>query len=222
MLQSDLLNGEVQPLCDVCVSSIMCFFVEFVNILSCAVVWSVLLLPWLSACFQQEHKGSISKASHDKLFRHYWPLIKAVLNTVSFPSLSHHQWGSIRPPDNGRWHMPAFITKPAVTGTLICVCAKRFLVTERGRSHLIAVRKKRGIPPFWLICYIASPLAGWSLTLPAVWHNHLHAKHLDKGDIHVRRAKNEKQVVFTIQYACISGWQRKWWKVEIGSIVITE
>lgn len=99
------------------------------------------IAPVLVYLFSAEHKGSISKASHVRVWflQHYWFLIKAeccfqMLCSSTHPSplrLSQHQLGSIRNTDNSRWHMPPFITKPAVTRSLICVCAERFVCGER-------------------------------------------------------------------------------------------
>lgn len=85
--------------------------------------------------FSAEHKGSISTASHVWFLQHYcfWIEPECCFQTLGcsiHPSplhLSQHQLGSIRSPDNSRWHMPAFITKPVVTRSLICVCAERFV-----------------------------------------------------------------------------------------------
>lgn len=102
-----------------------------------------MLVHWFSV----EHKGSISKASHVAFWflQQYWCLIKA---ECCFPTscssrdpsrlcLSQHQLGSIRSPDNRRWHMPAFITKPAMVGSLwsVFVLKDLFVVTKRGRDH---------------------------------------------------------------------------------------
>lgn len=146
------------------------------------------IAPGLVYLFSAEHKGSISKASHVRVWflQHYWFLIKAeccfqMLCSSTHPSplrLSQHQLGSIRNTDNSRWHMPPFITKPAVTRSLICVCAERFVCGEREGEEPLgivvffvpSVWKRGRISPLQLICYNASPLAGWSLSLPAVWH----------------------------------------------------
>lgn len=74
----------------------------------------------------------------------YWRLIKT---EWCFPTLcsfadhsplclSQHQLGSIRSPDNRRWHMPAFISKHAVAASLILVCTQWFVCGDReGRSY---------------------------------------------------------------------------------------
>lgn len=107
------------------------------------------IAPVLVYLFSAEHKGSISKASHVIVWflQHYWFLIKAeccfqTLCSSIHPSplrLPQHQLGSIRNPDNSRWHMPAFITKPAVTRSLICVCAERFVCGDREGEEPLAI-----------------------------------------------------------------------------------
>lgn len=147
------------------------------------------IAPVLVYLFSAEHKGSISKASHVRVWflQHYWFLIKAeccfqMLCSSTHPSplrLSQHQLGSIRNPDNSRWHMPAFITKPAVTRSLICVCAERFVCGERegeeplgivffcGRLIRTAVCLKEGknfsTSAYLLQCFSS----GWVVPVPA-------------------------------------------------------
>lgn len=111
--------------------------------------WSILLLPSSSTGFQWNTKDQSVKASHVLFWflEQYWCLIKAeccfpTLRSSRDPSplrLSQHQLGSIRSPDNRRWHMPAFITKWAVAGSLICVCAERFVCGDQEGEELSGI-----------------------------------------------------------------------------------
>lgn len=101
-----------------------------------------MLVCWLSV----EDKGSISKASNVLFWflQRYWCLIKAECcfptscssRDQSLHCLSQHQLGSIRSLDNGRWHMPAFITEQALAVSLICVCSERFVCGDQEVEEL--------------------------------------------------------------------------------------
>lgn len=109
--------------------------------------WTVLLLPCSSVCFPANTKDQSVKASHVVFWflQQRRCLIKAECcfptpSSSGDPSLlrlSQHQLGSIRSPDNGRWHMPACITK-RVAAALFDPCLRSKICLWRprgGRSH---------------------------------------------------------------------------------------